>query len=891
MNNLFIKTDHELFGDSETEINHLREYCANRAYIISNLHKDRRRKRKDKKRRKSGSFDETAKIDTVLTQEQSEAIEKRFDHLLSSLKKEGFTKEDECMIHVSQAKITAMTHGKWEGASQLLEHALTTTRTFEISKFIDRYNEYKHTSHALRGKNIVLFLGSTGVGKSTTIHYLCGSKMNQNPQTGHISAVNVTNEYLKRIEILDKLGDSVTKYITPVPVNLYDILPELEKQNAQDNKKKNKNKNKAGKPDVNSVDPNPNLVVLCDTPGDEDSGGNEIKLANTLSLLHAMYAANQIAIIFVINRSLISSAGRSIAFKQSAENLKNLLRDYRPNDNIVDKLDDIRLVFTRYDYDEFEENDDIIDFFGRYCEAMYDETGKFLAEYIHERLDVDDIIRINPLQDEERQDVLQKIFEDMKWIKATEDNFKGVNHDYAMKAAIYQAVSYFERINTICKLNQGLKTNFKFIETKLDQIYNLNTLLKDKQIERILKDSIESVSLLWNDTCNNALQSLNGKNNNDTDLYEQAIRYLRQVIDELLTPYQRLQQKYLTQTTTAREMRLNAKLQFHRLVSKLRFGFDGSNPSIPNSLIQHIIKIEVTLRYFVEWNIEFFKQISSLQKELEQCITSNEFKNVALGLNLLTETISSLKYTREFATENEKENDNNGDNKVNEDAHTPANSRSVVAVSADTVEKLSMLLNDTKLKLLQYFRGLSEQISIAMAVEEDDDLYAQKSIQQQIQECEKAYNCLFDAARTIGTLCNGNDLVSLAYEITNMYNNATLILETRLQKLQTEIGEILEDGKRDDSNPSSSNSNVNEEKKNNSMVSDDTQKWRDIREKVENISELLNINETFGENHLNALHGVIDEITQHLKMNTNLNTSEQTFKWIEKYRQNQNVTE
>ena len=83
---------------------------------------------------------------------------------------------------------------------------------------------------------------------------------------------------------------------------------------------------------------------------------------------------------------------------------------------------------------------------------------------------VEEIIRINSLIPDEKRKVVEQIFQGMKWIKANEDNFKGVNHDNAMKAAISQANAYFKLINSVCKSNQGLKTNFQFIEAKLDQM-------------------------------------------------------------------------------------------------------------------------------------------------------------------------------------------------------------------------------------------------------------------------------------------------------------------------------------------------------------------------------------------------------------------------------------
>ena len=927
MNNLLTKAD--IINDSGAEIKILKEYCENRKNVIDNLYNLHKQSgKKGKKARKSGSAAPTVKIDTALTQEQSEALDKRFEHLLSSLKKEGFIDTDECLIKVSQARISAVTHGRWREAQEQLEEGIETMKSFDINKFVERYNEYKHASHALKNKNIVLFLGSTGVGKSTTIHYLRGSEMKQDPKTDHISAVNVKNEYLKSIEILDTKGDSVTRYITPVPVNLFDIVPDLEQ--------KNDTKKEGGKQDSNRVNQNPNSVVLCDTPGFEDSGGSEIKLANTLSLLDAMYAANQITIIFLINRDLFSSAGKSVAFKQSAQNLQNLLRHYRSDDNIMDKLDDIQLVFTKFDYKKFPENDDIIDFFRTYCEETQDKTGKFLAEYIHRKLDGEDVIRVNPLEGKERHSVFQQVFDGTTWIEATEDNFKGVNHDSAMKAAINQALADFKIVNTIVKSNQGLKTNFKFIETKLDQMYALNRILDQPQIESSLKDSIESVSQLWTGICGDALRNFNNKVSKDVDAFEYEVGYLRQVVDELLIPYQQLQQKYFAKTITAREMRLNAKLQFRQLVSKIKLGFanQNNNPSMTNTLVQHIIKIEVALKYFVEWRIEFFNQISRLQKELEHCIKNNEFGNVAIALNVMNQTISALKDTREFGSENaikllEKEkNEDSEDNKEKEQDDTVQtedgthaggnlNSVRVASISVDTVEKMTLLMNDTKVSVIQHLKKQREKILIAMGILIDDDesMYEVKamSMQDRIEQCQHEYNVLRDASKTVQLLCNENDLAVLSKEITSIYTSATLILKKALKRLQTQTRQVLEDresslssydrsvitignGNVSDNNDHDEKSSISTETpgviipgaQQQQLVSRTAQKWENIRQMVDSMSDLLNISEEFKKSHSDMRDAVIDEIKKYLKSNMNINSNQdhdiinQTLKWMKK---------
>ena len=46
-------------------------------------------------------------------------------------------------------------------------------------------NEYSNACDEIEGKNVVLLLGSTGSGKSTTIHYLKGSTMMQEETKAH----------------------------------------------------------------------------------------------------------------------------------------------------------------------------------------------------------------------------------------------------------------------------------------------------------------------------------------------------------------------------------------------------------------------------------------------------------------------------------------------------------------------------------------------------------------------------------------------------------------------------------------------------------------------------------------------------------------------------------
>jgi ABC-type multidrug transport system ATPase subunit len=52
---------------------------------------------------------------------------------------------------------------------------LTSIKKFDFEEFFHLHSLVDEVAKEIRDKDIVLLLGSTGSGKSTTTHYLCGS--------------------------------------------------------------------------------------------------------------------------------------------------------------------------------------------------------------------------------------------------------------------------------------------------------------------------------------------------------------------------------------------------------------------------------------------------------------------------------------------------------------------------------------------------------------------------------------------------------------------------------------------------------------------------------------------------------------------------------------------
>jgi hypothetical protein len=164
----------------------------------------------------------------------------------------------------------------------------------------------------IQNQDIILLLGVTGAGKSTTIHFLAGSKM-------------------KKIMVKGM------KHIAPETP-----LPELESfVTSPFTRSETKSINAVKIPILNGS------IILCDTPGFGDTDGPEIDIINGIGLVNAVKTCRSVKPLILVNQDSIGARLEGVI--KLSRTLIMLVSD------IKNQLDKFSYVFTKYPKEEEDE--------------------------------------------------------------------------------------------------------------------------------------------------------------------------------------------------------------------------------------------------------------------------------------------------------------------------------------------------------------------------------------------------------------------------------------------------------------------------------------------------------------------------------------------------------
>lgn len=164
----------------------------------------------------------------------------------------------------------------------------------------------------IEGKEVLLLLGGTGSGKTTTIHFLSGSTLEKRDQAGlqHYQPVNYAVPEVERF-ITSPYARSETRSINALTFDLSNLEP-------------------GSKGDV----------TLCDTPGFGDTGGVEIDVANGLGVISAVQGCHTVRPVLLLSAHSLGDRAQGVA--KLAKILVNILVDVKP------ALPALSYVFTKF---------------------------------------------------------------------------------------------------------------------------------------------------------------------------------------------------------------------------------------------------------------------------------------------------------------------------------------------------------------------------------------------------------------------------------------------------------------------------------------------------------------------------------------------------------------
>ncbi|CAF4497665.1 unnamed protein product, partial [Rotaria sp. Silwood2] len=185
----------------------------------------------------------------------------------------------------------------WQAALTTMKILFKELSSLNMQELFTLIEEADKVVYLIKDKNIILFFGITGSGKSTTIHFLAGSQMER---------VIVTTS---------PFAQSETRYITAVTVNFKDVGAFTD-----------------------------GSIILCDNPGFGNTHRAEFDIANAIGIVRAVKGCRSVKPVVLISYGNI--ANRCCDVKELAHAVGE------PMPRIKDHIETFFYIFTKFPDDE-----------------------------------------------------------------------------------------------------------------------------------------------------------------------------------------------------------------------------------------------------------------------------------------------------------------------------------------------------------------------------------------------------------------------------------------------------------------------------------------------------------------------------------------------------------
>ena len=317
---------------------------------------------------------------------------------------------------------------------------LRKVRPINITQLLQYINETETAAKMLENQDVVMFLGTSQSGKSTTIHFLTGSKFSFNGKALHIeqSSKHVDVDSVKTGFNLK----STTRFINPVkiPAEALNNLGVVSGSYTSDG------------------------IILCDAPGFGDTQGAEMDISNGIGITRALQRCRSVKFLFVCSDQIGDTGG---LFKRIIETVGSMFY------SIDDHLDAFSYIFTKWNdssliYDKLAAIRDAV------IEKESPESPLYLiSEHMVQSIE-NKIYLVEPCSGNPAE-ILNMVISNISKIENTQETFKDfVSSESLLKLmeycrmveiAIPMALAQREvsvmtkKMQQLCEINNKVKTN------------------------------------------------------------------------------------------------------------------------------------------------------------------------------------------------------------------------------------------------------------------------------------------------------------------------------------------------------------------------------------------------------------------------------------------------
>ena len=333
-----------------------------------------------------------------------------------------------------------------EGSAWKVRAVLEQIRPFDVQFVLGSIKGSDETGKAIHGKDVVLPLGPTGVGKSMLICLLAGAKMRRNSRR-RIECNHSDNEHLEAIKI-GHSGQSETHHVAKVPVKVEG--PE-------------------------GSDDGQREVVLCDTPGFNDKRGVAFDVTGTVGLFRAVKGCQSVYPVLVLDYHQCVG-GRF----ETMEKMIEMLSRIAPS--LGESASRFSFIFNKSRGTE-DEREDLKESVNQSLKLLSGTSSKILKE-IQKQLKNGQAIFLYPLREGEGPAVLSQILKKPA-IERPRDFFRVAVTEHSSELIKRQM-----ECNKISVTNALGRKNYPLAVFKINQLERLSEVLEG-EISHVVESKLQ----------------------------------------------------------------------------------------------------------------------------------------------------------------------------------------------------------------------------------------------------------------------------------------------------------------------------------------------------------------------------------------------------------------